>query len=55
MGEATLGFRDPITLNKAPVVLSLTVINRVLLIEQLIRERRNAELHQLVFDMMRDK
>lgn len=46
-----IGFRDPHTYRKLPLVPALALTNRVLEVERLVREHRNSDLHQLLFDL----
>jgi hypothetical protein len=46
-----LGYRDPFTYKKLPLLKSIELINHVLNIENLIRDRRNVEVHQYIHEL----
>lgn len=46
-----LGYRDPFTYKKLPLLKSIELINHVLNIEKLIRDHRNVAVHQYIHEL----
>jgi len=50
-----LGYRDKYSYKKLPITAAIQLTNKVLEVERLVKEYRNEDLHQFLYDLQRGK